>query len=73
MTKGEKWTIQQLKSSKFTDFDKQIVYLGVFDTESKYGFIFELYLLFHCHFGCFCQKTEKKLRKTSWSEYKTTV
>ena len=49
----------QLKSQKFqfTDFDKQLVYLGVFDPdESKSGLTFELGLLLHGHFGIFVKR-----------------
>ena len=51
-----KGTTQHLTFSKFTDFDKQIVYIGVIDlAEPKSGF--KLGLLLHCNFDYFCQKT----------------
>ena len=48
----------KLRFSNFTDFDIQIVYIGVNDP----GFVFELSLLLHSHFGYFCQKHEKFLK-----------
>ena len=49
-------TTQNLTFSKFTDFDKHIVYIGVIDlAEPKSGF--KLGLLLHCNFDYFCQKT----------------
>ena len=58
----EKGTTPNLKFQKFTDFDKQIVYIGVIDPpESKSGIIFELGPLLHCHFGYFCRRLEKNL------------
>ena len=57
-------TTPKLKFSKFTDFDKQIVYIRVIDpVEPKSGVISELGILLHCHFGYFCQKKEKKSEK----------
>ena len=53
-------TAQKLKVSRFTDFDKRRVYIGVIDPlESRHDLIFELHLLLHCHFGYSCQKLEK--------------
>ena len=48
--------------SKFTEFDKQKVYMyiGVIDpAESKSGLVFELGLLLHCHFDYFWSKLGK--------------
>ena len=54
----------QIKFSEFTDLVKQIVYIGVIDpAESKYGLIFEIGILLHCHFGYFCQTLKKKSEK----------
>ena len=51
-----KGTTPNLIFSKFTDFDKQKVYIGVIDlAEPKSGF--KLGLLLHCNFDYFCQKT----------------
>ena len=54
----EKGTTQKLKISKLTDFDKQVVYIGVVDpAESKSGLM--LGKLLHCLFDHFCQELEK--------------
>ena len=44
----------KIEMFKISDFYEQIIYVGVISSaESKS--IFKLSLLFHCHFGCFCQ------------------
>ena len=59
----EKRTTPNLKFQKFTDYDKQIAYIGVIDpAESKSGIIFRPGLLLHLHFGYFCQNLEKILK-----------
>ena len=60
----KKGTILKFKSLNFSDFDKQIVYIGVIDpAESKSGLNYSLWLLPHCHFGFFCQKLGKNSQK----------
>ena len=64
-----------LKSSEIETFKilthSLIVYKGVTDhAKSKSGYDFDLGLLFHCHFGCFCRKPGKS-PKTSESDYKS--
>ena len=52
----------KLKISKLTDFDKQVVYIGVVDpAESKSGLM--LGKLLHCLFDHFCQELEKNSKK----------
>lgn len=57
-------TTQKLKISKFTDFDKPIVYIGAIDaTKSESGA-----LLLSCHFDQFCKNLIKIQKKTSGSD-----
>ena len=59
----KKGTTPKLKSSKSTDFDKQIVYRGeIYSAESKSVLFLELGPLYHCDSGRFRQILEKNFK-----------